>query len=167
MSDPFVSFFLTAAPSVIQLELIEVTHPDFSQAYRYVRNQRGGVTVSLPGVGLTFFEFRPLAIRRTEVSDDLVSGLALDIGDPGDVLPTELDRLVAASSMSTKPALRYWVYRSDDLNTPLVGPLVYEVRSISTKGPNASLEAGAPERNASGTGEIYTFTRFPMLRGFL
>ena len=69
--------------------------------------------------------------------------------------------------MTTKPTLRYWVYRSDDLTVPMAGPLVFEVTSVSTKGPSATVEAIAPEKNASTTGETYSFARFPMLRGFI
>lgn len=167
MTDPYVDFFLTASPSVIQLELIEISHPDFAQVYRYVRNLRAGVTVDLPDEAAATFEYRPVNIRRLAESDDIAQGLAIDVGDPGEVLAVEHDNLAAADSFNVKPVLRYWCYRSDDLTVPLVGPLVYEVRSFTTKGDQASIDAGAPERNQSGTGELYTFTRFPMLRGFL
>lgn len=167
MTDPYVDFFLNAASDVIQLELFEVTHPDFSQAYRYVRNQRGGVTVTLPIDGPTAFEYRPVRITRSRESANLVQSIKIDIGDPGVTFSREIDALVAAGSMSTKPRLRYWVYRSDDLLTPILGPLGYEVTNVSTKGGHVTAEAQAPEKNASGTGELYTFARFPMLRGLI
>jgi hypothetical protein len=167
MTDPYVDFFLNSPPSVKQLDLIEISHPAFSQTYRYVRNQRGGVTVTLPNDGVATFEYRPVNIRRLTESDDLSQGLAVDVGDPGEVLALEHDNLAAADGFTTKPTLRYWVYRSDELTVPMLGPLVYEVQSFATKGEMATIDASAPERNASGTGERYTFNRFPMLRGYV
>lgn len=167
MTDPYVDFFLNSSSDVIQLELFEVTHPDFSQPYRYVRNQRGGVTVTLPVDGSTFFDYRPVRIRRSREGGDLLQAITIDLGDPGEVFGAEIDRLVAAGTMTTKPKLRYWVYRSDDLAVPLLGPLNYEVVNVSAKGGYVTAEAQAPEKNASRTGELYTFSRFPMLRGLI
>lgn len=167
MTDPYVDFFLNSSADVIQLELFEVTHPDFSQAYRYVRNQRGGVTVILPIDGSTFFEYRPVRISRSREGANLMQSMTIDIGDPGVTFGREIDRLVAAGTMTIKPKLRYWVYRSDDLDVPILGPLNYEVVNVSTKGGQVTAEAQAPEKNASRTGELYTFARFPMLRGLL
>lgn len=161
----FVDFFLNAPPEAIELELFEITHPDFSQAYRYVRNARSGVTVTLPNEGQVAFEYRPCRIKRSRESDDILQAVSIDVGDPGDVLATENDRLIATDGYMEKPALRFWSFRSDDLTVPLVGPLRYEVIQISTKGAMASIQAQAPERNASGTGRVYTFADFPMLRG--
>lgn len=167
MSDPYIEFFLTAAPEVRQLELFELTHPNLSRVYRYVRNQRGGVTVTIPGEGPSNFEYRPIALRRRREQGDLSEGLSIDLGDPGEVVPSELDLIKAADGFNIKPRVRYWAYRSDDLTTPLAGPLIYEAVSITTSGDQSTIEAQAPERNASGTGGIYTFTRFPMLTGFI
>lgn len=167
MTDPYVDFFLNAAPDVIQLELFEVTHPDFSQTYRYVRNQRGGVTVTLPVDGETFFDYRPVRITRSRETANLMQALTIDLGDPGEIFAAEIDALLAAGSMGTKPKLRYWVYRSDDLDNALLGPLSYEVINASTKEGYVTAEAQAPELNASRTGELFTFARFPMLRGLI
>lgn len=168
MTDEYIEFFLTAPATVRELELIELSHPDMSQTYRYVRNLRGGVSVVLPGdEDPTAFEYRPVRIRRRGERDDLAQSMSIDLGDPGELLAAEADALAAVDGFATKPTLRYWVYRSDDLDVPLLGPLTFEVTSISTMGPAATVEAAAPEKDVSTTGEIYTFARFPMLRGFL
>jgi hypothetical protein len=38
-------FFLASAPSVVRLDCLEISHPDFSQTYRLVRNAPVGVVV--------------------------------------------------------------------------------------------------------------------------
>lgn len=163
----FKAFFLSSRADVVQLELIEVSHPSFSQTYRIVRNQRGGVTVTLGTEGSQAFDFRPVSIRRGGQTDDLTQAIAVDIGDVGTLLPAELDQIVNDDTTGTKPKLRYWVYRSDDLTAPLIGPLVYQIHSFSFNEDGGSIEAKARETNANSTGEIYTLERFPMLRGFL
>lgn len=167
MSNAYRDFFLSAPADVVELELIEISHPSLSQSYRYVRNHRAGVTVTLPNGGPTAFEYRPAIIRRGRSSDDIAQSISVDLGDPGDVLANEMDLMIANDSYQIKPVLKYWVYRSDDLANALVGPLTFDVLSISTKGDMATLEAQAPERNLGGTGALYTFNRFPMLRGEL
>lgn len=162
-----IDFFLAAPPEVVALDLVEVTHPSFVRTYRLVRNSSAGVTVTLPGSGLTTFDYRPIRIERSGSSDDLTQAMRLDLGDPGSLLSEEVHALVTADTIRDKPRLRYWCYRSDDLVVPIVGPLVYEVVSLSQKGSAVSMEVSAPERNASGTGELLTFDRFPMQRGFI
>lgn len=163
----YADYFLSSPASVVELELFEITHPALSAPYRIVRNQREGVSVQLPFEAEAFFAYRPVTIRREGSRDDLSQGLSIDLGDPGLVLPDEMDRIIAADATREKPLLRYWTFRSDDLSVPLEGPLDFEVTSISTKGANTTLKVGAPERNQSGTGQLYTFNRFPMLRGFI
>lgn len=167
MSDPYVDFFLSSRADVVQLELIEVSHPNFTKTYRIVRNARKGVTVVLPDLGPTAFQFFPLRISKGSSQDDLSQSLRIDIGDLGEEWPEQLDAVAAADGLSTKPTVRYWAYRSDDLSAPLVGPLSYEVKSFSFSREGASFEATAPQLNMLGTGELYKLDRFPMLRGFL
>jgi hypothetical protein len=42
----YSEFFLNSRSSVVQLELLQISHPDFSKDYRIVRNSVNGVTVS-------------------------------------------------------------------------------------------------------------------------
>jgi hypothetical protein len=168
VSDAYTEFFLGASPSVVQLELVELTHPNLSQDYRFVRNYRSGLTVTMPVVGPLRFEYWPMRISRGKTSDDLVQRLTIDLGPVNETLAAELDLIAAADGFSVRPTLRYWVYRSDAINAgPLVGPLRFEVTSVNLGEEGASLEVAAPEVNAHATGELYTVTRFSMLRGFL
>lgn len=167
MTDPYAAFFLSSRADVVQLELIEVTHPNFTRAYRIVRNARRGVTVTLPDLGPTAFEFFPLRISKGSSQDDLSQSMRIDIGDLGEEWPEQLDAVAAADGLGTRPTVRYWAYRSDDLSAPLVGPLTFEVKTFSFSRDGASFEAEAPQLNALGTGELYKLDRFTMLRGFL
>jgi hypothetical protein len=163
----YSEFFLNTDSNVVQLELIEISHPSFSKTYRIVRNAIDGVTVTLEDSTIATFDYYPLQIKPTTTSDDLDQKLDIQLGDVGDVVPGELDLINIAGTFPTKPTLIYRTYRSDDLSQPLYGPFRYEVSSISSKNEGSALSAGAPKVNQNATGESYSMDRFPMLRGFL
>lgn len=164
----YAAFFLDSHSDVFQQHLIEVAHPNFTKTHRVVATDPSGVTVHLSDAeGDADFEYFPLKIRRSAERGDLDQGLRVDLGDVGTVWPQELDAVKAADGHGTKPTLRYWSYRSDDLTKPLFGPLRLEVSDFSYTEGGVSFEATAPKLNSLGTGETYLIRRFTMLRGTL
>lgn len=164
----YSDYYLNSRRDVVQLELIEVSHPDFSKNYRIVRNARKGITVNLaPGEPAVRFDYYPAKIEQQGARDDLDSSIRVDIGDLGEVIPGEMDAVAEAGGFLTKPTMRYWSFRSDQLNNPIYGPIDLEIPSISFDEEGASFEARAPSLNSTKTGERWTLERIPMLRGFL
>lgn len=311
----YSQFFLNSKSSIIQLELLEISHAAFTKTYRIVRNAIAGVTVTLEDTTVQVFDYYPVKIVPTGASDDLDQTLQLTFGDLGQIIPQELDRLLfvfkqpplfidslfgvwvdgsgiivaspfqigtgcniyvppnavylsmgcnggfanshewfvtvndgvttttvgvwgwsrpwdptintaypyphsgsiagtlfpvsvgallklttsgtggnsnntgngnptlpAASTPGIypstyvtptypqalkKPLMKYRTYRSDDLTTPLYGPLIFEIDNTSFKKEGASMLCSAHRLNTTATGEIYSMDRFPMLRGFL
>lgn len=163
----YTEFFLNSKSSVVQLETLEITHPDFTKDYRIVRNATAGVTVTLETAEVKSFDYYPLRIVGTGTRDNLDYGLKIDLGDLGEVLPTELDAVSDANGFVVKPTVIYRTYRSDDLAKPLFGPLLLQVTAFSFNRTGSSFEAKAPSLNVNKTGEIYSLDRFPMLRAFL
>lgn len=164
----YTAFFLASPSSVVQLETLEISHPDFTKVHRVVRNATRGLSATLTEGGpLTAFDYYPLRISRSVTSDSLEQGLRVDLGDLGTVWPLELDAVAAGDSFGTRPEVIYRTYRSDDLSSPLYGPIELEAASLSFNRQGVSFEAQAPRLNTFRTGETYDFTRFPMLRGFL
>jgi hypothetical protein len=167
MSD-YTEFFLASRADVVQLELFELSHPNFTQAYRVTRNARDGVTVDLSADELAIdFAYYPAKVAQQGARDDLDFGIRVDLGDVGEVIPGELDAVAAAGGFLTKPALRYWAFRSDQLDAPIFGPVVLEVPRMALANTGTSFDAQAPQLNANKTGERQTIDRFPMQRGFL
>jgi hypothetical protein len=161
-------YYLDSRSTIVQLDLVEVSHPDFSQPYRIVRNARKGVTVDLSPDELAVpFVFYPAKVESLGVRDDLDAAIRVDIGDLGELIPGEIDAVTEAGGFMTKPTVRYWTFRSDQLTAPIYGPLHLEIPSISFSEEGASFEAKAPSLNSSKTGERYTLDTFVMLRGFL
>lgn len=96
----YSDFFLNSSSSVVQLELLEIAHPNFSKTYRIVRNAINGVTVTLeviPGEDpvVATFDYYPVRITPTGSSNDLDQNLQVIFGDLGQILPTELDLVLA------------------------------------------------------------------------
>jgi hypothetical protein len=164
----YSEFFLNSGSNIVELELIEISHPNFTKTYYLVRNAIDGVTVTLEGgLGSKAFEYYPLQITPVGSGDDLDQVLKVQLGDLGELLPQELDAIFTANGFGIKPTLIYRTYRSDDLTAPLYGPLRFEINNISFKAEGAVFEATAPKLNTAATGELYTTNRFPMLRGFI
>ena len=90
----YSEFFLSSKSSIVQLELLEISHPNFSEVFRIVRNAVAGVDVVLETGVTETFNYRPLKIKGIGTRDNLDFGLVIDLGDLGEVLPKELDLIV-------------------------------------------------------------------------
>lgn len=163
----YSEFFFSAPRSVVQLQLLEISHPSFSQTFYKVRNARLGVTVTHEDATVHDYDYLPMKITQADSRDDLDNGINVQFGDLGEILPKELDRVFQDSTYDTPPTVKYRVYRSDDLTQPLYGPLTLQIRSVSQDENGASFEAKPPRLNFNRTGKLYTIADFPMLRGFL
>lgn len=163
----YAEFFLNSKSSVVELETLEISHSAFSQTYFIVRNATQGITVQLENSDSQFFEYYPLRITPLGSKDDLDQVIGIDLGDLGEIVPTELDRVAAANKFDEKPVVKYRAYRSDDLTAPLLGPFVLEISNFAFNDEGCSFEAKAPSLNVNATGEFYKVARFPMLRGFV
>lgn len=163
----YSEYFLNSSPAVGQLETIEISHPSFSSTKWVVRNHMNGLTAKLENGNTQFFDYYPLRIESGGVRDNLDQSITVTLGDLGDMIPQEIDRIATANTFNVKPICKYRTYRSDDLNQPLFGPVLLEVVTLGQTREGAAFVAQAPSLNVNKTGENYTMDRFPMLRGFL
>lgn len=160
-------YFLGSSAAVVQLELLEISHPNFTQVYRKVRNHSEGVTVTLENGQQASFDYLPMNIKNMGARSDLDAGFNIDFGDLGEVVPTEVAAIMAADGMEIKPTVIYRAYRSDDLTAPMIGPLRFEAKSFAFTKEGAQFQAAAPYVNLNRTGQLYSLTVFPMLAGFV
>lgn len=160
-------FFLGSKSYIVQLDCLEISHSSFSQTYYIVRNATNGVTVTHEDSTVHDYEYYPLAIKGIGDRENMDFGLEITLGDLGELIPMELDRVRADGKFSEKPVVYYRTYRSDLLSSPMYGPVKMEIKEIPRNREGASFTAKAPSLNINQTGEIYTIDRFPMLRGFL
>lgn len=163
----YTEFFLNSNSSIVQLDCLEISHSSFSQIYYVVRNASLGVTVFHEDANSHDYVYYPMRLSLSGPRDDLDHILKVEFGDLGDIVPSELDAIRKDGTFYELPKVRYRTYRSDDLNTPLYGPIDLEVRTFTFTKDGVSFEAKAPSLNIDKTGESYTLPRFPMLRGLL
>lgn len=160
----YVKYFLDSTNEIVKLDTIEISHPSMSRIYRLVRNDRNGITVPINGQD-TFFQWYPFNISESEISQNMDYSQEILLGDLGEIMPDEFRRIREANTTETPPTVIYRAYSSDDLTTPMIGPIQLEMRNATRNSEGTSFPAAPPRVNDSGTGEIYSFTRFPMLRG--
>lgn len=160
-------FFLGSAPSVRQLDCLEISHPNFTQIYRIVRNSGLGVSVTHEGPAGPFtYTYFPMRIKPIGSGSDLTQALSVTLGDLGDVIVKEVAAITAANAMDIRPVAKFRTYRSDDLTQPLFGPLILEMSRVTTSEEGSSFECHAPLVNNSRTGILYIIDEYPMIRGF-
>lgn len=164
----WTEYFLNSNSSIVQLEGLEISHPNFTQTYYVCRNcSRAGITLTHEDSTSHAYIYYPLKIKAAVADETLECKLQITMGDLGEILPKEFDAVFAANGFGTKPTVKYRTWRSDDLTTPLYGPLTLQITTFSSQADATQFDAGAPSLNINLTGEEYTIDRFPMLRGFL
>lgn len=167
MDSRYIEFFLNAKSELIQFECIEISHPDFSEVFRFVRNNTDGLVTTLETTASATWQYCPVRISQSEERDNLDYGITIELGDVGEILPEQIDLVAANDGFGTKPTLIYRTYRSDDLTSPMFGPIELVIEDIVFNREGAVIEAKAPSLNLSKTGSLYTISRFPMMEAFL
>jgi len=158
-------FYLEGDRSTALIETYEISHPAFSQVYRYVRNDGRGGTFTLEDGTQEFFEFYPLEATRIPVNDNLDATLAVSLGDVNDIIANEIDNLRNSTAMLERPKLIYRSYASNDYTTILDGPFILDIVAAERRTGQSQLDAEVPRLNDLRTGERYTVSRFPMILG--
>lgn len=162
----YTAFFLNGPSRVIAFDTFEISHSEFSQTYRIVRNKTDGLTATLETSAEVTFDYYPVSLTRPDKNDTLDQVLTIQFGDLGEILPTEIDRVYNADAMDEKPLIKYRAFRSDDLSAPMLGPLEFQVEGVAHTKSGAGLRAAAKRLQRFGTGLAYTFDRFDTLKGF-
>lgn len=160
MSD-YTAFFLNASSNVIALECIEISHPAFKKVYRYVKGEIDGITA-----GGQVYTFQPMTIKRNNVTNDLDQSISATLADVDDELIDAVEQVYSSPGRKVRASLVYKVFRSDDLSTPMIQLQTLEIPKISKNSDGkVTFDAKARGLNDVGTGRLYTFEEFPLLRG--
>src|SRR5688572_15937945 len=105
---------LASKPSVVRLDTLEISHPNFSQTYRLVHTVPPGAT-SIEAMSETW-DYCPMQVLPIASTDDLVQALTVTLGDVGEIIATEIEAVWDANGLNTRPTLTYRAFRSDDLD---------------------------------------------------
>lgn len=157
----YVGFFLNGGGDVMQLECIEISHPSFTDTFRYVKNDTDGLVA-----GGVFYQYQPMSIERNNVSNDLEQTIAVTIADMQDELSIAVREIRKSANPTTRPSVVYKIFRSDELSSPMLTLQTLEIVTISKNSEGlVTFEAQAPELNSVKTGLTYTLENYPLLRG--
>lgn len=157
----YASFYLDAPGSIVQLECIEISHPSFSQVYRYVRNDEDGVIA-----GGNAYLYQPMSIKRNNVTNDLEQTTSITFADMDDSLTDAIKNIQKSQWPSERPKFILKIFRDDDLEQPMEQLQTLEIPTVSKNSEGLmTFDAQAPELNSVKTGLLYTFKDYPLLRG--
>ena len=161
-----MEYWLRGRHNDVRLECIEITHPSFTKHYRFVRNHADGVRVKHEN-GLWYdYEFLPLTIKPAKSADNLQQIFTIGIGDVGDIMPREIDRLRRGTHSTVRPTLNYRVFLTSDLTEPMTSVRGLEITDNQPQKRGAVFSCQAKELNKTSTGILFTIDLFKSLRGF-
>lgn len=151
--------------SVGLVETIEVTHPNWSAALRYVVNS--SVPLILTHEDGQSFEYKPttVTVERSSEQDNLDQSMRFSIGDLGQQIPDLIDQIYL-DDVLVLPVLNYRAYLTGEYDGPCFLDKGLLVENVSRSYKGSTFEANAPNLNDSGTGELYVASTDPSLKGF-
>jgi hypothetical protein len=159
------AFVLDGPASAAYAETVVLSHSAWSKEYRVVRNVIKGCEARLEDDSVVEFEYYPLAVRLPVSRSGLALDLTVELGDLGEVVPSELDRVRESGRTLERPVLTYRAFRSDALlDGPIVGPWRLEVYSVAVTAGLSVLSARTRASSPARTGLTYTRRLFPTLR---
>lgn len=150
----------------VRLECIEIKHPSFSRDYRFVRNHAYGVRIRHEDRVYRDYDPLPLTIRPGTAANDLQQSFTIGIGDVGEIMPMEIDRLRRGSHQTVRPIVNYRVFLTSDLTEPMNSVRGLEITDNQPQKRGAVFSCKAKQLNKNSTGVIFTNSLFTTLRGF-
>ncbi len=161
----YSEFFLAGRSDVIQYEMIEIIHNEFSQTWRLTRNGPDGLSA-----GGYVWTYCPMLLEPSSNKFDLDFGISVTLGDLGTIIPDEISALRAVAfnyGMLERPRMTYQTFASNELASPMVGPFELEIEDFALTRQGASFVARPLTVNRNKTGMLYSPDTFPSLKGFI
>lgn len=163
-----LQFYLVGNPQSVRLQLIEIDHPAFTQTFRFVRNHAQGVTVTHEDGVTARYEYLPIPIQKSKSSTDLDQSLNITIGDTGEIIPQQIDRIRKSDLFyNVKPVVNYREYYLDNLSTPCLVDRNLEVIDYSMHKEGVAFRCEAKDITNTKTGRVFTLDTHPALRAFV
>lgn len=132
------------------------------------------ITSSYPGFmavhedGHTYsYQYVPMAVKKATKQTDLSQEFSFTIQDLNEIVASQLDLIPLETDEKPTVVLRTFVYREDGSISDIQdGPYILNSGNISFAPEGCTFTANPPLTNYAGTGELYTFERFPTLLAY-
>lgn len=157
------SFFLTNTRSLYWIDTIEMNHPDFVDPF-YFQNEYidEDIVATNEDSQQVTYSYQLFEVKRNNVVADLDQGVGVTFADYKDVLKAAVN----SANTSSPITVRYRVFRSDDLTSPMDFIQVLKVVNVSSSADGfVTFQAGAEQLNNVKTGDTYTLNKYPLLKG--
>lgn len=165
-SDKEIEHWLRGTHDDVRVECIDIIHPSFTKHYRFARNATKGVRIKTEDGYWRDYKYLPMSIKPGTSADDLQQSFTIGIGDVGEIMPRELDRLRKGSYPQVRPTVNYRVYLTSDLSEPSLSVRGLEVTDNQQKKEGAVFACKARELNKNSTGITFNYSDFAALRYF-
>ncbi len=113
------------------------------------------------------YQYIPMSVTKATKQNDLSQDFAFTIQDLNEIVAAHLDIIPVESEEKPLVVLRTFVYREDGSVSDIQdGPYYLQSNDITFTSQGCTFTASPPLTNYSGTGEPYSFTRFPSLLAY-
>lgn len=148
----------------LDFETVEITHSLLSKRYLIVRGNEP-LTATLETGEVVTFEPSPMESTDAANSNDLDQQASFTLPDVGNLLDDEMQNIPLDNQ--EWPVFTFRRYVSTDLSYPCVGPITYDLQSLSQSKGVFTADVGVPRLNERPTGILATPTEIPLLKGLL
>lgn len=148
----------------LDFETVEITHSLLSKRYLIVRGNEP-LTATLETGETVTFEPSPMEATDAANSNDLDQQASFTLPDVGNLLDDEMQNIPLDNQ--EWPVFTFRRYVSTDLSYPCVGPITYDLQSLSQSKGIFTADVGVPRLNDRPTGILATPTEIPLLKGLL
>lgn len=148
----------------IDFETLEITHPLLSRRFLIVRGM-SPLTATLETGETVTFEPSPMETVNAANNNDMDQNSSFTLPDIGNILDDEMSRIPLDTEVY--PAFTFRKFISTDLSYPCLGPVVYDLQSLSQSKGIFTADVGVPRLNQRATGILMNPTDIPILRGLL
>lgn len=145
---------------------IEINHPAFDSSI-YITSVYNGFKAVHEDNNEYEYLYCPMAVSKATKQNNLSQDFSFTIQDLNEIVANYLDKIPVESTEPPSVILRTFVYREDgSISSIQDGPYNLQALDITFTNQGCTFTASPPLTNYSGTGEIYSFSRFPTLLAY-
>lgn len=163
MTPEFREFLTQSITGVGMVDGVEIHHPSLQSSIF--------MTPVYPGFQDSdgnFYEYVPLAVNRSSKQGDLKQEFKFTIQDINEIVAIYVDQIPLDTAFRPSVILRTFLYRNGGVIADVQdGPYHLEAENITFTDQGCTFTATAQQTNYSGTGIIYTGSRFPTLKAYM
>lgn len=145
---------------------VEITHSSWGESV-YLTSSYPGFTAIHEDGKEYYYLYVPMAVKKANKQTDLSQEFSFTIQDLNEIVAVKCDEIPLATDEKPTVVLRTFVYREDGSVSDIQdGPYILNSGDITFSPEGCTFTANPPLTNYAGTGELYTFERFPTLLAY-